>query len=151
VEKKLVGGYCLQRLAQGKKKAAQMSSFFCLKADNLFVTFTTLGRAFSLGFMTTLAECVASLHAPLFICREVGAFMADIAFIFSLMLGMGEGCGFFGCFGFQGDDGRALVWGSDSIVDNSKTENKRESGGTDNAFLHCSSPIIQLVYKIGAY
>jgi hypothetical protein len=98
--------------------------------------------------MATLAECVASLHAPFLVRRKIGRFVAGITFIFSLMLGMGECCRFLGCLGFQDYLSRAFGWGGDSIAGNSKTENKRESGGTDNAFLHCSSPIIQLVYKI---
>jgi len=102
-----------------------------------------LGRALAFFLMAALAECVAVLHAPLLVRREVGALVADIALILSLMLGMGEIRGLLASFGLQGDLGRALGGSGESGACNSKPENKRESGGTDNGFLHCSSPLIQ--------
>ncbi|HIJ89860.1 MAG TPA: hypothetical protein HPP95_03290 [Deltaproteobacteria bacterium] len=104
----------------------------------------TFCRALILGFVATLTESVTILHVPLFVSREICALVAGITFSFCLMLGMGKYSGFLACFGFQGDIGGTFVCG-ESVAGNSKTENKCEGRGTDNAFLHCSSPLIRLV------
>jgi hypothetical protein len=119
------------------------------EADGLFLVATvTLGRALILGFVAALAESVAFLHIPLLVSRKVGVLVANVTFHLALMLGMGKYGRFLGCLGLQGDFGRALVCGKSGAC-NGKAKNKREGCGTNNGFLHWSSPLIQLVYKIG--
>jgi hypothetical protein len=132
-----------------KKSCSNEQLFFAYEANGLFLVATvTLGRALILGFVAALTESVAIFHVPLLVRREVGVLVANVTFILGLMLGMGEYGGFLGCIGLQGDVGRALVCGKSGAC-NGKAKNKCEGCGTDNGFLHCSSPLIQLVYKIG--
>ena len=117
--------------------------------DSLFMAGNAGDRS-ALFLMASLAEGVTDLHAPLLVRREIGVLVAGITLIFRLMLGMGKFCRFLAGFGLQGDLGRALVGGGKSITGNSKTKDKCESGGTDNGFLHDSSPLNQMVCETGA-
>jgi hypothetical protein len=132
------------------KKAARRDSteqLFCSTKQELLVAIRALGRA-AFCLVAILAQAMAFLHVPFLVGREVGVLVARIAILLGLVLGVRENSGLLASFGLQGDVGRALVCGKSGAC-NGKAENKREGCGTDNGFLHCSSPLIQLVYKIG--